>query len=254
MTNTAPATDIKADLIKLAADGVVETQAAVESETTVPAHADALTASNLKQIPDADELAPGIRLHNDLDAQAGVATQAPSVERSPCVPPELDPRTSAFRPPVHRSGSVFSVAVQPGSPTGTQPDSDIRTRESSPNSSGIINPTGATRPNTLNSVAASDAGSLASDMSDSIYSSEVHEQEVMIDQQRMAERALMGGEAGIGGPIHHAFGPAREDILLSGVSRPIRTVSVAATVSTSPSASAAPSVGTSPRGSVDESM
>ena len=76
----------------------------------------------------------------------------------------------------------------------------------------------------------------------------------MIDQQRMAERALMGGEAGIGGPVHRAFAPAREDILLSGISRPARTVSVAATVATSPSASVAPSVGNSPRGSVDESM
>ena len=32
------------------------------------------------------------------------------------VPPELDPRTSQFRPGIPSAGSVFSVAVQPGSP------------------------------------------------------------------------------------------------------------------------------------------
>ena len=255
MTNTVPATDIKSDLIKLAANGVVESQADVESGPVASTHADALTASNLKQIPDADELAPGIRLHNELNVQTDMATHTPPVEPTPGVPPELDPRTSAFRPPVHRSGSVFSVAVQPGSPTGTQPESEMRVHEDSPNSSGVISGASVTRTNTLaNSITASDAGSLASDMSDSIYSNDVHEQEVMIDQQRMAERALMGGEAGIGGPVHRAFAPAREDILLSGISRPARTVSVAATVATSPSASVAPSVGNSPRGSVDESM
>lgn len=97
----------------------------------------ALTADNLERIPNADQLAPGIRLPGRVIDPHGASTDmqtssdadggAQSLETGhtsvgafgeggapvPGVPPELDPRMPAFRPHSPGEASVFSVAVQP---------------------------------------------------------------------------------------------------------------------------------------------
>lgn len=128
--------DKRIDLIKLAADGVLNSHAQVESGPTPPSgHAQAptqvaLTADNLEQIPEAEQLAPGIRLGEpilgdrveELYASPSLSSTAMHMDArndsmdQTSVPPELDPRTSQFRPGIPSAGSVFSVAVQPGSP------------------------------------------------------------------------------------------------------------------------------------------
>ena len=128
--------DKRIHLIKLAADGVLNSHAQVESGPTPPSgHAQAptqvaLTADNLEQIPEAEQLAPGIRLGEPIlgdrveELYASPSLSSTAMHRDArsdsmdqtSVPPELDPRTSQFRPGIPSAGSVFSVAVQPGSP------------------------------------------------------------------------------------------------------------------------------------------
>lgn len=255
MSGTTPGTDLKSHLIKLAADGLLENQEDVETENAGMRHVDALTAYNLERVPEADQLAPGIRLIDEINTTTHMTLHLPPEEQAHGVPPELDPRTSEFRPQVHRSGSVYSVAVQPGSPTGTQTDTDIRTREASPTSSGILSGSNVTRPSTLsNSIATSEAGSLASDMSDNLYSQETHEQDSFTDRQRIDEGQLLGSDSLFAaGPILHTFGPTPEDIRMSGPPLLARTASATATIASSPSASVAPSV-SSQKDSGDESL
>jgi hypothetical protein len=245
---------MKSRLIKLAADGLLEKQEDVEPENAGKRHVDALTAYNLERVPEADQLAPGIRLIDEINTTTHMDIHLPLEEQAHGVPPELDPRTSEFRPQVHRSGSVYSVAVQPGSPTGTQPDTDMHTREASPTSSVIFSGSNVTRPSTLsNSIATSEAGSLASDMSDNLYSQEIHDQDSLTDRQHIGEGQLLGNDSSFEGSMLHTFGPTPEDILMSGPPLLSRTVSATATVATSPSASVAPSV-SSQRDSGDESL
>lgn len=254
MSGTTPGTDLKSRLIKLAANGLLEKQEDVEPENAYMRHVDALTEHNLERVPEADQLAPGIRLIDEISATTHMTLHLPPEEQAHCVPPELDPRTSEFRPQVHRSGSVYSVAVQPGSPTGTHTDADVRTREASPSSSGILSGSNVTRPSTLsNSIATSEAGSLASDTSDNLYSQETHEQDSFTDRQGIDEGLLLGSDSLFAGPILHTFGPTPEDILMSGPPRLSRTASATATIASSPSASVAPSV-SSQRDSGDESL
>lgn len=128
--------DKRIHLIKLAADGVLNSHVQVESgHTPLSGNAQAptqvaLTADNLEQIPKAEQLAPGIRLGEPILEDRTEELYAPSNPSSTAlhmdarsdsvdqtsVPPELDPRTSQFRPGIPSAGSVFSVAVQPGSP------------------------------------------------------------------------------------------------------------------------------------------
>ena len=276
----------RSDLIKLAADGSVEYLPVPEPQEPLPPHYGAagnqsstprvfaqepthenmaLTADNLHQIPDAEQLAPGIRLPENVVSDSANVVPAPaestlSMEPTPPmttvpdtnIPAELDPRTEAFRPGVPRAGSVFSVAVQPGSPKvdkvpprtieSPTPDSSVSSRAATPTfsvghtSSSLSKLRSNTDTSTV-SFAPSEAGSTTSDMSSSNYSTDVREQELAIDRQRMLERAMSGGELGIGGPIPAPFMRNRDDPTSMGIQPPPRTNSAAATVASSPSTS-----------------
>lgn len=285
----------RSDLIKLAADDNVDSLPTADaSDATQHAPAPraahtttsgeqqqgdcpALTADNLEQIPDADELAPGIRLpEKNMDTAispcSGIpATETPQESVSPAltaratpaetdIPAELDPRTSEFRPGVPRAGSVFSVAVQPGSPKFGAESVGVQSPDLQPKQPDTVQPAdyvlGAAAPNPAAaavfgspfarrshatdtasnaSFAPSEAGSTISDISSSAYSTDVREQEMAIDRQRMVERATTGGEVGIGGPVAMPFLRRMDDTTFDLPSP--RTASAAATVATSPTTS-----------------
>ncbi|PWN48513.1 hypothetical protein IE53DRAFT_370547 [Violaceomyces palustris] len=245
----------------------------------------ALTADNLERIPDADQLAPGIRLpgqvvasnhHRDVDFQTSSDADggAQSLETGqtsvgafgeggapvPGVPPELDPRTSSFRPHSPGAASVFSVAVQPpaspkapsvmdvsepmspyidpsnsrdrGSlPVGSSASAtagssySASARGSSPPLSTGFGPdisharsAGGPGPSTLSrtvaSVTPSEAGSVSSSGTGGGLGSvgtaddaELALRAAYIERQRMRERELLGGEAGVGGNSISNFPP-----------------------------------------------
>ncbi|CBQ73423.1 conserved hypothetical protein [Sporisorium reilianum SRZ2] len=252
----------------------------------------ALTADNLGRIPDADQLAPGIRLpgrvidphgaDTDMQTSSDADGGAQSLETGhtsvgafgeggapvPGVPPELDPRTPAFRPHSPGEASVFSVAVQPpASPkasileaseppspfvettpsrTGTAERYGIPTssasatagsssystsaRGSSPplsvgyapseafNSAMRLGPGPSMLGRNVASVAPSEAGSVSSTgtggggpgSTGTTDDQEVALRAAYIERQRMRERELMGGEAGVGGTTIPTFTlPAR---------------------------------------------
>lgn len=183
------------------------------------------------------------------------------------VPPELDPRAAVFRPGRPSAGSVFSVAAQPGSPRSVavdtekrsesqpKPESPAYTNTSSPSSeatysshataSGVsvghtssnVPPRGASAGRSV-SMADSEAGSMLSDMSSSAYSTDVREQELAIEHQRMRERELLGGEIGIGGPVPVPFARLQDHWTQMRSSQSHRSISSAATVASSPIQSA----------------
>lgn len=272
--------DRRTALIKLAADGVLDSHAPEESEPQLgSSYAPqgttqvALTADNLEQIPEAEHLAPGIRLDEPILNEVLCEPRIPvpedaskcnqsifGLEHEPVeqesVPPELDPRTSEFRPGIPSAGSVFSVAVQPGSPKSVTLESGDRTHDlsgvvtSSQISSRIdssmgesvsnyrfttpfrpmsIGTASSSRANSV-SVANSEAGSITSDATP--FNAEVREQEFAIEQQRMRERAISGGELGIGGPI-----PPHVSLPQVNISLPQRTFSSSATIGSSPATS-----------------
>lgn len=246
----------------------------------------ALTADNLGRIPDADQLAPGIRLpgrtidshgaDTDMQTSSDADEGAQSLETGhtsvgafgeggapvPGVPPELDPRTPAFRPHSPGEASVFSVAVQPpASPKAsileasepaspfveTTPSRSDRygipassasatagsssyshsARGSSPPLSAGYAPSEALNaalrlgpgpgPSMLGrnvaSVAPSEAGSVSSSgtggggpgSTGTADDQEVALRAAYIERQRMRERELMGGEAGVGGTTIPTF-------------------------------------------------
>ncbi|SHO79536.1 Uncharacterized protein MSYG_3885 [Malassezia sympodialis ATCC 42132] len=276
--------DRRTNLIKLAAEGLLDShpidtaaiQSSVAANTEGPSLA-LLTADNLEQIPLAEQLAPGIRMPeqvvesgaNDmhdsstdmlpLPSETGADTSVPT-----CVPPELDPRASVFRPGIPSTGSVFSVAVQPGSPKSilldqTERHSELRTSSPAPSrsfradspcsedrssfsntapqySTVTQSSNAATHPGSSGadsaSVVYSDAGSVMSDRSQGTSNSDIRNQEQFIEAQRMQERALLGGEVGIGGPISVPFARLRDR--LSDIDKPHRSVSTSATAATSP--------------------
>lgn len=315
----------------------------------------ALTADNLERIPNADQLAPGIRLpgrtidphthatSTDMQTSSDADEGAQSLETGhtsvgafgeggapvPGVPPELDPRTPAFRPHSPGEASVFSVAVQPpASPKASileasEPASPyVETTPSRTNTGGYGVPAsnasatagsssyaGSARgsspplsagyapseafnaalrlgpgPSMLGrnvaSVAPSEAGSVSSTgtgggpaSTGTADDQEVALRAAYIERQRMRERELMGGEAGVGGTTIPTFTlPTRGSTPLAfapGVSARLggssavfdnvsRAGSTAATTGTnspplSPSGSEIPDAVASPsrRGSVD---
>ena len=284
--------DRRTALIKLAADGVLDSHAPEESEpqlgSSYAPHGTtqvALTADNLEQIPEAEHLAPGIRLDEPILNEVLCEPRIPvpedaskcnqsifGLEHEPVeqesVPPELDPRTSEFRPGIPSAGSVFSVAVQPGSPKSVTLESGDRTHDLSgvvtssqissrmdssmgesvcnyrfttPFRSMSIGTASSSRANSV-SVANSEAGSITSDATP--FNTEFQEQEFAIEQQRMRERAISGGELGIGGPISpHVSLPQ------VNISQPQRTFSSSATIGSSPATSVRdgdPEIPTSP--------
>ena len=285
----------RSNLIKLAADGYLDSHlvdrkprpdlAGVRAADAAAPSADgrthiALTAQNLDQIPEAEQLAPGIRLpEHVMGAATSVAAPGRLAQETgepgtggladdlePSVPPELDPRTPVFRPGHPSAGSVFSVAVQPGSPrsiattemdrgserparAASSVDVSLRTSSSDDPSSSrattpvysgrdsgsmVHNTQGTSRPESL---AGSEAGSVLSDASNVAYSADVHEQELAIEQQRMRERAQVGGEIGIGGPITVPFARLPDHLVQLRGSQSHRSTSSAATVASSPAAS-----------------
>ncbi|EST05308.1 hypothetical protein PSEUBRA_005578 [Kalmanozyma brasiliensis GHG001] len=252
----------------------------------------ALTADNLERIPNADQLAPGIRLpgrhidphaaDTDMQTSSDADGGAQSLETGhtsvgafgeggapvPGVPPELDPRTPAFRPHSPGEASVFSVAVQPPAspkasilepsepvspfvepPTSRSGASDhhgipassasatagssaysASARGSSPplsagyapseafNSAMRLGPGPSMLGRNVASVAPSEAGSVSSTgtggggpgSTGTADDQEVALRAAYIERQRMRERELMGGEAGVGGTTIPSFAlPAR---------------------------------------------
>lgn len=255
----------------------------------------ALTADNLGRIPDADQLAPGIRLpgrvidphgaDTDMQTSSDADEGAQSLETGhtsvgafgeggapvPGVPPELDPRTPAFRPHSPGEASVFSVAVQPpaspkasileasepaspfavettpsrsgtadryGIPTSSASatagsssySASASARGSSPplsagyapseafNSAMRLGPGPSMLGRNVASVAPSEAGSVSSTgtggggpgSTGTADDQEVALRAAYIERQRMRERELMGGEAGVGGTTIPTFTlPAR---------------------------------------------
>ncbi|KAJ1026912.1 hypothetical protein NDA16_002205 [Ustilago loliicola] len=252
----------------------------------------ALTADNLERIPNADQLAPGIRLpgrqidshgaDTDMQTSSDADEGAQSLETGhtsvgafgeggapvPGVPPELDPRTPAFR--LHSPGeaSVFSVAVQPpaspkasilepsepaspfvettpsrsstidrygvpassASATAGSSSYSASARGSSPplsagyapseafNAAMRLGPGPSMLGRNVASVAPSEAGSVSSTgtggggpgSSGTADDQEVALRAAYIERQRMRERELMGGEAGVGGTTIPTFTlPAR---------------------------------------------
>ncbi|WFD40540.1 uncharacterized protein MJAP1_003526 [Malassezia japonica] len=281
----------RSNLIKLAADGYLESHSVHakpgEKASAVPdrvaqavtpddASRIALTADNLGQIPEAEQLAPGIRLpEHVMNESQRLSTQAEAPpplsdhhphSAHPGMPPELDPRTPVFRPCRPSAGSVFSVAVQPGSPrsvaadladkheahkpdsppytysthTGSPPsDLAYSSRATTPVHSAGRSGSAAAQHSTgrTASIADSEAGSVVSDLSSSAYSGDVREQELAIERQRMRERELMGGETGIGGPVPIPFARLQDNLGQLRNSQSYRSMSTAATVATSPSTS-----------------
>lgn len=268
--------DGRTNLIKLAAEGLIESH---HTEST-PVHSSLaanaedcphapLTADNLERIPLAEQLAPGIRMTDQVLETCSSQVQEifpdnlpPSrsdndlmdTSNSACVPPELDPRTSTFRPVAPSTGSVFSVAVQPGSPKSIVMSTEFRTSSPAPSrsfradspcsedhpSSRATTPNHSRSTQNINflaqsssgtdtaSVIYSDAGSMMSETTNS----DVRDQEQAIETQRMQERARLGGEVGIGGPMPMPFARLR-DRIYDGEA-PQRTVSTSATAATSP--------------------
>ena len=246
----------------------------------------ALTADNLERIPNADQLAPGIRLpgramhslgaDTDLQTSSDAGEGAHSLETGhtsvgafgeggapvPGVPPELDPRTPAFRPHSPGEASVFSVAVQPpaspkasilepsepaspfvestpsrsntgdrygipassASATAGSSAYSASARGSSPplsagyapseafNSAMRLGPGPSMLSRNVASVAPSEAGSVSSTgtgggpgSTGTADDQEVALRAAYIERQRMRERELMGGEAGVGGTTIPTF-------------------------------------------------
>lgn len=247
----------------------------------------ALTADNLERIPNADQLAPGIRLpgrvidshgaDTDMQTSSDADGGAQSLETGhtsvgafgeggasvPGVPPELDPRTPAFRPHSPGEASVLSVAVQPpaspkasilepseppspfveitpsrsatsdrygilaSSASATAGSSSYSTsaRGSSPplsvgyapseafNSAMRLGPGPSMLGRNVASVAPSEAGSVSSTgtggggpgSAGTADDQEVALRAAYIERQRMRERELMGGEAGVGGTTIPTF-------------------------------------------------
>ncbi|SPO35855.1 uncharacterized protein PSFLO_01326 [Pseudozyma flocculosa] len=276
----------RAEALKAAANEELESTAEFR-------RARALTADNLERIPDADQLAPGIRLpgqgvdprgdrhhgrgdhDNDNDNDNDLPTSSTDADGAalsletgdtsvgnfgeggapvPGVPPELDPRTAAFRPHSPGAASVFSVAVQPpGSPKPqmvdiSEPASPFPETRSSATVSGASatagssysasargsspplsagfaptdaaayagrlapGPSGLSR--TVASVAPSEAGSISSSGTGGGQGStgtaddqELALRAAYIERQRMREREIMGGEAGVGGTSLPVFPP-----------------------------------------------
>ncbi|ETS62067.1 hypothetical protein PaG_03624 [Moesziomyces aphidis] len=250
----------------------------------------ALTADNLERIPNADQLAPGIRLpgrvidphgaDTDMQTSSDADEGAQSLETGhtsvgafgeggapvPGVPPELDPRTPSFRPHSPGEASVFSVAVQPpaspkasileasepaspfvestpsrsatdrygvpvssASATAGSSSYSVSARGSSPplsagysaseafNSAMRLGPGPSMLGRNVASVAPSEAGSVSSTgtgggpgSAGTADDQEVALRAAYIERQRMRERELMGGEAGVGGTTIPTFAlPAR---------------------------------------------
>ncbi|SPO23646.1 uncharacterized protein UTRI_03823_B [Ustilago trichophora] len=249
----------------------------------------ALTADNLERIPNADQLAPGIRLpgramdphHGGADTDMQTSSDADEGAQSletghtsvgafgeggapvPGVPPELDPRTPAFRPHSPGEASVFSVAVQPpaspkasilepsepaspfvettpsrsgtgdrygipassASATAGSSSYSASARGSSPplsagyapseafNAAMRLGPGPSMLSRNVASVAPSEAGSVSSTgtggggpgSTGTADDQEVALRAAYIERQRMRERELMGGEAGVGGTTIPTF-------------------------------------------------
>ncbi|WFD24254.1 hypothetical protein MEQU1_002951 [Malassezia equina] len=271
----------KANLIKLAAQGLIDSHYVDATLPHAPLqHAQAtphtpLTADNLEQIPIAEQLAPGIRMPDQVlesnpnglhDTSTDILPSSESGMDTPgaaCVPPELDPRTSIFRPGAPSTGSVFSVAVQPGTPKSIVLDpmerhTDVTVSSPAPSrsypaespcsedppssrattpqtSTGMQSFSLAANPSSGTdsaSVIYSDAGSVMSDRSHGTSDLDVRHQERAIEAQRMQDRARLGGEVGIGGPISVPFARLRDR--LHDMDAPQRSASTSATAATSP--------------------
>lgn len=249
--------DKRIHLIKLAADGVLNSHAQVESGSTPPSgHAQAptqvaLTADNLEQIPEAEQLAPGIRLGEPILEDRAEELYAPSNPSSTAmhmdarndpmdqtsVPPELDPRTSQFRPGIPSAGSVFSVAVQPGSPKSATFDdrmhdtshvpslgseSVFSSRSTTPaHSTGF--PSGSNSRADSVSVTHSDMGSMPSDTH--TMNTDTREKNSATELHHLRERV---GDALNNSPLSRRQG---------SVIQPHRTLSTCTTIGSSPAAS-----------------
>lgn len=249
--------DKRIHLIKLAADGVLNSHAQVESGSTPPSGHDqaptqvALTADNLEQIPEAEQLAPGIRLGEPILEDRAEELYAPSNPSSTAmamdarndpmdqtsVPPELDPRTSQFRPGIPSAGSVFSVAVQPGSPKSATFDdrmhdtshvpslgseSVFSSRSTTPaHSTGF--PSGSNSRADSVSVTHSDMGSMPSDTH--TMNTDTREKNGATELQHLRERV---GDALNNSPLSRRQG---------SVIQPHRTLSTCTTIGSSPAAS-----------------
>ncbi|KAL4399139.1 hypothetical protein ACI68E_003512 [Malassezia pachydermatis] len=122
----------------------------------------ALTEDNVGQIPEADQLAPGIRLpqqsmplysmyiKSGSSISTGLGCNSTTAETmyselgAECssVPPELDPRTTTFQPSLPSEASICSVDVNPGTPRSkskdilrrafASPSSNLRKRKGTP--------------------------------------------------------------------------------------------------------------------------
>lgn len=268
----------RVNLIKLAANGIIDSHAPTHDavpSTPVADHAHQLTADNLEQVPEAEQLAPGIRLPEsgvELSQASSDATMSkprtpasdsgpttPSIQEPASVPPELDPRTAKFCYGIPRSGSVFSVAAQPGSPKEEQgrdvarvatPDrgtgpagSPMSSRWDSPQP---MTPTSHDQPAAVPpsshgsitaSLALSDAGSVASDDVRPPSLDEVQEEERAIEMLRMQERLKFSGAVGIGGQTVPTAVLWELQHQRDAFSTPHRTMSTSATASNSPTSS-----------------
>lgn len=87
------------------------------------------------------------------------------------------------------------------------------------------------------SIAASEAGSVTSDLSSGAYSADIREQELAIERQRMRERELQGGETGMGGTVPPPFARLPDNLMQLRASHSQRSMSSAATVASSPATS-----------------
>lgn len=134
-----------------------------------------------------------------------------------------------------RAASSVDVSVQTLSDDDAS-SSRATTPVYSGRDSGSVAPNtqGTSRPESL---ADSEAGSVLSDASHVAYSADVREQELAIEQQRMRERELVGGELGIGGPIAVPFARLPDQLVQLRGSQSHRSMSSAATVASSPAAS-----------------
>ncbi|KAE8232491.1 hypothetical protein CF326_g2478 [Tilletia indica] len=209
-----------------------------------------VTADNLGRIPQADQLAPGIRLPNsvaqeegpedDDDEQYGhggaadglasrrkigpthVGHFGPHGAPVPGVPPELDPRAAKFRRPTSPgAASVFSLAVQPpASPKAAPIDGD-----GTDNGAYVTTP-GAELP------------SLSSRMSFSLPSPSVNSSSASIFSGPPSASLVGGLGTPMGpGPGMNTFSPSMTGIPGMGVQVPGVAASIAATAGSSSSAS-----------------
>lgn len=250
--------DKRIHLIKLAADGVLNSHVQVESgHTPTSGHAPAptqvaLTADNLEQIPTAEQLAPGIRLgepmlenrteelytpSNTSSTAMPMDARSDSVDQT-SMPPELDPRTSQFRPGIPSAGSVFSVAVQPGSPKSVSFDERIQETPQVPSlgSESVSSSRGTTPAQSTGFLSGNNSCANSISVTDSDIGS------MPTDTHAMNTDA--GEKDGAAELQHHpreCVGEELNNVLLSrlqgSVMKPQRTLSTCTTIGSSPAAS-----------------